>query len=288
MIRHIMLATDFSERSDRALRRATLIARRAGARVTLVHVVDDDQPRRVLDAAQQSALELLNEQVETLRDVDGIQGTARVALGTAFDGILQAAQAESPDLLVIGPHRRRLLRDMFLGTTAERTIRQSPCPVLMVNAPPIADYRHVLLSTDLSEGSRRALEIAFRLEIAPQAALSLVFVFDAPLLRLAMHYTVPEDERAHYLRDERREAALKLAQFRATLSVGQIDCVLRYDKTTVANEILCAAAELSADLIVIGTRGASGFTKLVLGSVAEEVLRRTTRDVLVVPPGSPP
>ncbi|MEO1138854.1 MAG: universal stress protein [Pseudomonadota bacterium] len=54
----------------------------------------------------------------------------------------QAVGQIRPDLLVIGSHRRRVLRDIFAGTTAERAICSLGCPVLVVNAPPVGPYNH--------------------------------------------------------------------------------------------------------------------------------------------------
>ena len=282
----LMVATDFSERSDRALRRATLIAREVDVELSLIHVIDEDQPRRIVEAERNNALAILHEQVSTLREMDGISCTSRVVIGTVFGGIVQATREESPAVLIIGPHRRQELRDLFMGTTAERTIREISCPVLMVNGPPVAPYRKCMLTTDCSDGSRRALDTAYSLGIAPGTISSLIYVFDAPVLRLAMSYTLSEDEKADYLEDESREAMLHLIEFSAKLSVKQPHLIVRQDKTTPASEILAAAEELSSDLIVVGTRGASGFTRLILGSVAEEVLRRARCDVLAVPPGN--
>ena len=282
----LMVATDFSERSDRALRRATLIAREVDVELSLIHVVDEDQPRRIVEAERNNALAILHEQVSTLREMDGISCTSRVVIGTVFGGIVQATREESPAVLIIGPHRRQELRDLFMGTTAERTIREISCPVLMVNGPPVAPYRKCMLTTDCSDGSRRALDTAYSLGIAPGRISSLIYVFDAPVLRLAMSYTLSEDEKADYLEDESREAMLHLIEFSAKLSVKQPHLIVRQDKTTPASEILAAAEELSSDLIVVGTRGASRFARLILGSVAEEVLRRARCDVLAVPPGN--
>ncbi len=133
----ILVATDFPERSDRAQRRATLLARQSGASIALVHVIDDDQPRRVIDTERDEAENLLNQMAATLRDVDGVECDTQVILATPFVGIIKAVADVAPDLLVIGPHRRQVLRDVFTGTTAERTIRPINCPVLMVNATPV-------------------------------------------------------------------------------------------------------------------------------------------------------
>jgi len=127
-VKTLMVATDFSERSDRALRRATLLARQSGAFLSLVHVVDDDQPARIVAVERMEAERLLAELAQTVRQADGIPCEAEVILADPFEGIVRAVVAKGPDLLVIGPHRRQVLRDVFVGTTAERTLRcRLPC-----------------------------------------------------------------------------------------------------------------------------------------------------------------
>ena len=136
-MQHIMVATDFSERSDRALRRATLLARETGAALTVLHAVDDDRPRRIVEHEQEDAEALLTRLTATLQEVDGVKAAMRVILGEASEAILLATREDTPDLLVIGPHRRQIFRDVFIGTTAERTIRSARCPILMANAAPV-------------------------------------------------------------------------------------------------------------------------------------------------------
>ncbi|MDX5400874.1 MAG: universal stress protein, partial [Rhodobacterales bacterium] len=136
----IMLATDFSERSDRALRRAVILARAHGARIELVHVVDDDRPRSIVEQDTKQARQLLSELARSLEALDGVACGTKVLLADPFAGLTQAVEQTNPDLLVIGPHRRQFLRDAFVGTTAERTIRSVSCPVLMVNGTPVGDY----------------------------------------------------------------------------------------------------------------------------------------------------
>ncbi len=79
-----------------------------------------------------------------------------------------------------------------------------------------------------------------------------------------MSYTLSEDEKTHYLEDESRDAMLHLIEFSAKLSIKQPHLIVRQDKTSPATEILAAAEELSSDVIVVGTRGARGFTRLIL------------------------
>ena len=279
-----MVATDFSERSDRALRRATLLARQFDASILLVHVVDDDQPRRIVDAEHDEATTLLRQMAATLRDVDGVACETRVLLASPFVGIAQAVAESAPDLLVIGPHRRQVLRDVFVGTTAERTIRSVDCPVLMVNATPAGHYRHVLHTTDLSDASRDAL-LRFRaLGLGDHARTSLLHVFDAPALRLAFSHSISQEDQKQYLEDEQRDAARDLARFLSSTDLGHLRQILRHEATPAPHEILKVADEEQADLIVMSTHGRSGLAKMLIGSVTEQVLRTAQIDVLAVPP----
>jgi len=285
-MKKIMLATDFSERSDRALRRATLLARQFGASLSVVHVVDDDQPSRIVDSERNAASDLLRELRNTLQSVDGITCDTRVILADAFVGIARAVEEEEPDLLVIGPHRRQALRDVFVGTTAERTIRSVACPVLMVNGFPVGPYRHVMLATDLSAGSERAARTLVALGLIGGADVSFLHVYDAPATRLVMSHTVPKDDREAYLDDQRKEAAKTLAQFVKKTGVRSPRQIARFGLHTLADEILRSAKDEAADLVVLGTEGRTSVAKFFLGSVAEAVLRMADRDVLAVPPAS--
>ncbi|EKF41950.1 UspA domain-containing protein [Nitratireductor indicus C115] len=96
ILKCILVATDFSERSDRAVRRAVLLARQTGAALSLVHVVDDDQPRQIVESEFGMASQLLEEQAKTLESVDGVSCHAEVRLGDAFAGILAAGQEQRP------------------------------------------------------------------------------------------------------------------------------------------------------------------------------------------------
>ena len=284
-MKKIMLATDFSERSDRALRRVVLLARQFEAAVELVHVVDDDQPRRIVDAERAGAEELLRETASTLRRVDGVECHSRVVLAAPFSGICSVAREIGPDLLVIGPHRRQMLRDVFVGTTAERTIRATPCPTLMANATPAGSYRHILLTTDLSEGSREALRQFVGSGLGERTRISLLHVGDAPALGLAFGYSLPEEEKQQYLSDERAGAARALSGFIESTGLGRVEPLIRHETTPPAQEILKAVAEVKADLIVVANHGRSALSRHVIGSVTEQVLRTSPVDVLAIPPG---
>lgn len=90
-MQRIMLATDFSERSDRALRRAVILARAHDAVLDNVHVVDDDRPRRIVEHEVNDARQLLSELARSLKDMDGVSCSTQIVQAVPFAGIVKAA-----------------------------------------------------------------------------------------------------------------------------------------------------------------------------------------------------
>ncbi|MFN6952499.1 MAG: universal stress protein [Albidovulum sp.] len=283
-MKRILVATDFSTRSDRAIRRASLLARKAGASISLLHVVDGDRPDYLVSLDREAAEKALAELSRTIRDIDGLACDYRVTLDDPFEGIVAAAGTMQADLLVIGPHRRQILRDAFVGTTAERVIRHSPVPVLMANGMPAGPYRHILAASDLSAPSADAVGVMARLDLAAGAEVSLFHAIDIPEVALMIRAPTPLQEIKHHIGSREAAAADELRTFAGTLPLVPQHCIARAAEGTTATAVLQAAATAEADLIVIGTRGQSGFSRFLLGSVAEAVLRSATIDVLVVPP----
>jgi len=283
-VRRILVATDFSTRSDRAIRRGVLLARTLDAGMTLVHVVDSDQPRSIIKAARAAASTVLEKQARSLRETDGIACEHAILSGDPFNGLARAAVAFAPDLLVIGAHRRRVLKDIFVGTTAERTIRASRCPVVMANAVPAEVYRHVLIAVDLSQCAADAMRAVSALNLKARATISVVHVFDAPGAGPIVRASMTEDRLKDYVGAVEARAAAELSAFLAASDFNPASRLLRANHSSAANVICSVAREIAADLVVVGTRGRSGIGKAILGSVAEEVLRISDRDVLAVPP----
>jgi nucleotide-binding universal stress UspA family protein len=188
------------------------------------------------------------------------------------------------DLLIIGPHRRQVLKDVFVGTTAERTIRASDRPGLMANGIPAGPYRHILVAVDLSECSGDAAHAVQNLGLEANAAVSVVHIFDAPASGLMHRAFSTKDKIKDYLADEEERASGELAAFLKDFNLKPVQRILKHDGSSVAHTICATARETSADLIVTGTRGRTGIARTLLGSVAEEILRNSERDVLAVPP----
>lgn len=142
-LKQILVATDFSEASEAALRYGRELARRFGAKLHVLHVADDVMVRYGQDgwvtfpaeiqadienAAQTQLERLLNDEDRSKLNAVAITSTSTSPAETIAD----YAKAGDIDLIVMGTHGRRALAHVLLGSVAERVVRTSPCPVLTV------------------------------------------------------------------------------------------------------------------------------------------------------------
>jgi nucleotide-binding universal stress UspA family protein len=280
----ILAATDFSTRSQRALRRAGVLARDIAAEITLLHVVDDDQPSALVDLEKREALRYLEEQMVSIAELQGLKCDSAVVAGDPFDGILKAAEARSIDLIVMGAHRKQLLRDIFVGTTIERVIRTGSYPVLMVNAEVEHSYNQVMAAVDMSMPSARAIKKAKETGLIGNASLSLVHGFDAFAKGKMSNAGIGKDEIARYVATERLQVGRELVAFLEANDFRVDNWSLRIKEGGPVEAIKEAINEVAPDLLVIGTHGRSGLMKILLGSVTESILRSVDVDVFAVPP----
>ncbi|MEN8718739.1 MAG: universal stress protein [Oceanococcaceae bacterium] len=284
LMKTLLVATDFSERSDRALRRASLLARASGAALTLVHVLDEDQPSFYLERMESEASALLERTAASLGESDGLTCDAQVIVADPIVGIRTLVEDRQPDMLIIGPHRRQTLRDLFVGTTAERIIRCVPCPVLMANGSPSGPYRHVLVSADLSPGSNDALRQFGALGLRGSELTSIRHVLSLPELRLSMAPAPSAAAQQAQIDAAKATAEVALATLLRDTDMADLAVQVIEDGAVPANALQRLAASEAADLLVMATHGRKGESRYRLGSVTENVLRHSTIDVLVIPP----
>jgi nucleotide-binding universal stress UspA family protein len=136
--------------------------------------------------------------------------------------------------------------------------------------------RHIVAATDFSAPSDRAVEFAAKLAETLNAKLSLVHAFEAP-------YPYPVPLPAEYRQELGAKLESRCAELRAR--VRDVEAILR-EEGAPWNAIVAIAIETGADLIVVGTHGRRGVTHLLLGSVAEKVVRLSPVPVVTVPSAS--
>lgn len=275
----VLVATDLSARSDRAVERAVILAKQTGAALTILHVVDTDLPSRTADRLHDDARALIADHVATLQGVDLMAPDIRVVFGKDYNDIVDVAEKMGAELIVLGVHRNET-RELFRGTTAERVIRTAARPVLMVKTRPRSPYHRIIVGVDFSEYSRRAIEFAAKL--FPEGEFHIVHAFDVPF-------------KAFLTGDDNRREASKGHQEQMEQFVGGDFTALRtilqaaparlfqvVRQGPVRQVIQDQVDRLKPDLLVLGTHGRSGIARAVLGSVAEDFLSHPPCDVLAV------
>lgn len=282
----LLCATDLSSRSDRAVRRAAALAREAGAELVLLSVVDDDQPEGLVASERREVTALLGEQALATPELASLNPRLRVDAGDPFDTIIRVAHEEAADVIVMGEHRKRLLRDMFVGTTIERVMRRGRWPVLMVNRPAERPYRRVMAAVDMSEPSAAALRAAVRLGFAQRGELTVFHAFQQPGRGNMVLADLPKETIEGHAASAAAERRAELDRHLRGLELGLGSRLppIALEEGAPAAALRRAVDRLSPDLVVIGTRGHGALGRLMLGSVAEEALRTLDCDVLAVPP----
>ncbi len=278
-MKSLLVATDLSARSDRAMARAVGLARIHDAKLSIVHVVDDALPSETAEAQAAAARIAIHNHLDELTDGDRRDITVNVTFGRAFSGILRVLDECDAQLVVLGTHREDVLKDMFLGTTAERVIRAGNTPVLVVKERGKQPYKHIMIGVDFSVYSRRAVE--FAVDFAPTAAFHLVHAYDVPFkdfLYGAQHGKGAEADARGFEHMVEAEMAMFLDSI--DTKTGHFEQVIAEG---AASRILHREIDrLKPDLLVIGTHGRTGVAHAVLGSVAEDLLARPPCDVLAV------
>jgi nucleotide-binding universal stress UspA family protein len=275
----VLVATDLSEGADEAVRQADTLARHVGGPLHVCHVLPEILRVRMLfpqlyqqDANDMRALERKAADVVAAR-VQGITGRSaadyavEVDAGSPHSGILQTAEQIGAGVLVVGP-----------GRVAERVARSASCDVLIARPSPSGK---VLGATDFSDPSLPAVEAAVMEASRRRVPLCLLHSVDLrPIEWAAMSMAFPVPTVPQPVEDELRASILtrlqgSLERFRAEGEALVVD-------GHAGLAIVKAARELPAELVVVGTRGRTGLSRLTLGSVAETVLSSAPCSVLVV------
>lgn len=288
-IRSILVGSDLSPASDAVVAAAAAIAAAKGAELHILHAFDfpsgaggeasaSSFPDRVAKAERD-----LDAQVQRVVSPTGASvASRRVEIFVAHRAIAEAAEGVGADLVVVGAHSHRRMGDELLGSTADRVVRASEVPCLVVRAPLELPLRTVVAPVDRSEASQGALALAMDWAVAlgrEDASTDLTVLHVLPRALDIPEFSLDPANVGQDLRRE-IEAARASAGAPGTLRVRE---EVRWGDTPV-DEILTFASERSADLLVVGTHGEGVIKRFLIGSVASGVARRAPCPVLLVPP----
>lgn len=295
--RHVLACTDFSEASHAAARRAAWLARRHGARLTLLSVVPASPLRDAVDfladhyfpadrdrfdpaRVERAMSERLEDEAVRLGQEEAIACEAVLKVGRPAAAIAAAARELGADLLVAGQHGSHAFASTVVGTTTQKLLRLSPCPVLVVKQAPPFDYGTVLLPTDLSEPSLGALRATAAL--LPSATFHVAHAFELPYEGLLNYANVGDEALAHYVGAEQKRMRPQLAEFVQRAGFPHTRVALHLEHGYPSREIDGWIARLNPDLVALAAHGKGEIERMFLGSVSLHVVLSSPRDVLLL------
>lgn len=280
----IMVATDFSPVSDRAMGYAAALARRYDAQLYLLHVLTPEENQSAPAAATAAAsLAMRREAQERIagilasRRLQGVQHEVMLKEGYLWPTLDILIRERELDLVVVGTHGLHG-RKPPLGSSAELIFRRADCPVLTVGhavaseAPKVSEFKHILFATGFGRAAERAAPYAFSLAQVYQAKLSLLHVLEP----------VGSDYSESGLDTLRKITRLRLQEYSPDEKkyLPKPEFIVRFGDP--AEGILDVARETSVDLIVMGARAGSHFASHLPETVAFTVAARAPCPLLTV------
>lgn len=284
----ILCPIDFSPASQHAMRVAVRLAAASDAELVLTHVwylpplayggeypiapgavqiLVEDNERGLTEAAAEAA------------QLGARRVTTKLLTGVPWDQIVDALRGDAAiDLVVMGTQGRTGLERILLGSVAENVVRHAPCPVLVTRAQGAEQpFGHILCPVDFSDSSRHAVELAAKLAAPGGAGITLLHVLELPVSYSG------EPRAPGFVEDLDKHSARLLEQWATELKTKvSVPVTARTRIGSPGGQILAAQdGDPTFDLVVMGSHGRTGLRRVLLGSVAEKVIRHAGCPVLV-------
>ncbi len=286
----MVVGIDFSDSSPIVLRHALASAKSCSAKLVAVHVLDKSQMEfRQASGLGVDKVELLKAQAQKKFEallagkMDGVEVDFVVKSGKPADELCQATAECGASVLVISANDMTKTR---LGSIAARCVRMAPCDVLVLRDWQGGDFKKIVVCTDFSKTADQAIERAAEIAKRDGALLEIVNVMFPPSLdswgEVLEHAA---DSISTYAEECRAtvEAQMKqcIERHRAALSGLEVQTlILESEMASVA--ITTHVKFISADLVVMGTRGHSSIASYFLGTNAERLIQDAPVSVLAV------
>ena len=293
-VQNIIVPIDFSKMSVQAIQIARQLARRFGASIHLAHVRQSNYTGDFVAPAfmtyEQVGEQTALEELKKVASECGVSSATCDVLSGAppYDEICRLAQKVTADLVVMPTHGRTGLKHVFLGSTAERIVQHSSSPVLVTRGSALqANNRSrfriktILVPVDFSNCSREGLRyaIAFANEFGAKIILLhttyLGYVYSSEGTAI---YDIPSLQKA-----ARKSAERKMRELVRSANFGAVKFETAFTDGSPVIDICAFAKNHDVDLIIASTHGLTGFAHVLIGSIAEQVVRHAPCSVLVVP-----
>jgi nucleotide-binding universal stress UspA family protein len=271
MMNRILVPTDFSEQADNALKVAAMLARKHGADIYLLHMMEI--PMQQIDPINAHSdvpealffMKLAHKKFEDLKASDFLEGITvheTVKADITFNEIKDACKEFDIDLIVMGSHGASGLKEMFIGSNAEKVVRTSIVPVLVIkNGHSSFDIKNFVFASDFKNDNKETYKQAVRFAELFGAKIHLL------LVNTANNFITTYDSR------------VRINDFISGQTFENYTINVHND-TSVEQGILNFSQEIDADLIGISTHGRQGIAHFFNSSISEDLVNHAKRPVI--------
>ncbi len=272
-MKKILVPTDFSPHANSALHAAAVIAKKCNAEVILLHIIE--LPQQATDeisvgaeipevmffknAAENRLTQLAHSQI-----LEGLKVSMVLKLDRTFLGVIQVAEVNEVDLIIMGSHGASGAKEMFIGSNTEKVVRSSEVPVLVIKEQlSTFEVKDFIFASDFSEG----MKVPFL------KALKFNKVFGSKLHLLMIN--TPNNFKTTQVAEE------QLTAFLSDTTTNQEEYELSiYNDISIEKGILNYAKKINADLIGVSTHGRKGISHFLNGSITEDLVNHSATSVL--------
>lgn len=278
-MKKILVPTDFSKPAQIAVEVARDLAKKSGAELLLLHVIEEatggsfnvegqmnlegDMEEKMFTLA---LIKKARKQMETLLNsslVAGVKVRSALRIGTPFHGMRTIITDSKVDLVVMGTAGQTKVEEMIIGTNTEKVVRHAKCPVLTVHKKPSkADVKNIVYATALSKD-----EESFAAVVKQMQGL-----YEDSVVHLVRINTPGNFQRDVVVRKYMQDFAKKQMLKKYTINI--------FNDLSEEEGIIYFADSINADLIAMATHGRTGFAHVLAGSIAEDVVSHSKRPVL--------
>ncbi|GCC53475.1 universal stress protein [Chryseotalea sanaruensis] len=279
-MKKILVPTDFSKIAQTAVSVAADIAKRSGATLTLLHVIEEassgggsfsvagqvnlegDMEDRLFMLKMIERAKKLMEKMANDPKLEGIKVKRELRIGSPFHGMTTIITEHKVDLVVMGTSGQTALEEMVIGSNTEKVVRHAACPVLTVHGRPgTKNFKDIVYATSMNKDE----------EVFSRFVKKAQEMYDSTV-HLVRINTPSNFQRDVVVRKAMEDFAIKLQLQKFTINI--------FNDLSEEEGIVYFADSIDADMIAMATHGRTGFAHVLAGSIAEDVVSHSKRPVL--------
>lgn len=278
LLQKILVPVDFGQASIRAFETAVMLSGHFLSEIILLHVIQAD---KVSEETEKIIVKNIRLEMIKLQDDSVLENVKSVETliekGIPIERITEVAENREINLIIIGEGNHSENEHFKLGSTTERMMQKNGIPLMVVKNEPIKPIKKFLCPVDFSESSKRALTNAIFLSNRLDAKLTILNVFTP--VEVFSYWINVDDKKENQFQLNRQKAEFE--EFMKDFHINKHSHRVKIAQGEPEEEILKEIKNQGIDLLMMGTTGKTGLSKIFLGSVTEKVTREVPCNFII-------